>query len=101
MIINCLVEHSFSQLKQKFHQNNYATRQTGCLISTKYISDVLHKIKFEDQIKDFATKEVGEDFSNINKVEVYKNKHYFFHLTVSFVHFKHKILFYGLLLFIF
>ena len=35
--------------------------------------DVLRNIYFEDLIKDFA--KVGENFSNINKVEVYKNKH--------------------------
>ena len=61
---------------------------------------MLHKISFEGEelIKDFAIKEiVGENFSNINKVEVYKNKHdlpsYCKYRFISI----NKILFYDLL----
>ena len=50
-------------------------------------ANVLCKINFEDLIKDIAIKKGGENFSNINKVEVNKNKRYIFHPTASFVSF--------------
>jgi len=37
-------------------QNNYATRQAGCLALLCIEADVLRKIGYEDLIKDFARK---------------------------------------------
>ena len=38
---------------------------------------MVSKINFEDLIIDYAIKKVGENISNINEMDVYKNKHYF------------------------
>ena len=51
--------------------------------------------------KTLQLEKVGENFSNINKVKLYKNNHYFpSYCKFCFIS-KNKILFYGLLLFIF
>jgi len=37
-------------------------------------ADVLRKIVYEDMIKNFARKKVGENYSPVNKMEPYRNE---------------------------
>ncbi len=97
MVTNCSADRSFSQLKY-IKNTNRTTMQQGRLDALSLLSieaDVLRKISFEDLIKDFAIKKVEENFSNINEVEVYKNKHYFPSYCKFCFLSKNKILFYG------
>ena len=70
MVTNCSAELSFSHLKYiktPTRTTMQQGRHAGCLSSTKYRSDVLREINFEDLINDFAIKKkVGGNFSNIN-----------------------------------
>ena len=80
MVTNCSAEHSFSQLK--YIKNPIrTTMQQGRLDALSLLSieaDVFCKINSEDLIRDYAIKKkVRENFSNLNKVVLYKNKHYF------------------------
>ena len=72
MVTNCSAKRSFSRLK--YIKNPIrTTMQHGRLDTLSLLSkeaNVLHKISFEDLIKHFAIKKVGENFSNTNKVEV-------------------------------
>ena len=101
MVTNCSAEHSFSRLK--YIKNPIrTTMQQGRLDALSLLSieaDVLHTISFEDLIKDFAIKKVGENFFNINKVEVCKNKHDFPSYCKFCLISINRILFYDLLLF--
>ena len=62
---------------------------------------MLRQNNFEGLIKEFEIKKGRENFSNINKVEVYINRHYFPSYCKFYFILKHNILFCDLKLFLF
>ena len=103
MVTNCSAECSLSRLKyiKILIRTSMQQGRLDALSLFSIEADVLHMICFEDLIKDSTIKKVGENFSNVNKVEVYKNEHNFPSCCKFTLISINKILFYGLLLIIF
>jgi len=79
MVTNCSAECSFSRLKY-IKIPLRTTMQQGRLDALSLLcieADELCKIGYEDLIKGFTMKKVGENCSTINKMEPYRNKYYF------------------------